>query len=330
MKYHIHKLNKLQRRAALWITGTFKTSPSKGVKGIAGLIPISLHLRKLSGQSYLRYSTIFSNHAIASLLEHGHTQPSSLHKLALPNLTTKQKAKLKSPIIDIDHHLIQTFPAFTTKPVRIFTPGLCLVDRFPSQFPFFFASDKSDKSKTHHLNTLKNTFSSSLSSPSHTCIIADGGVKNGTITAISHIWHANTRIKRLQMHAMNASSTEAEIMAMRIGLEFALSIEDIKHITLITDSIHAAKKIFDTTIHPYQSLITPLATKIHEFFAKLADHIISIWHYPSNLKWKPHKDVDNDVKSSRVNPIFLSKESWDFSKKTECDNLLLEKIFPHF
>jgi len=242
-------------------------------------------------------------------LEHGHTQPSSLHKLALPNLTTKQKAKLKSSIIDIDHRFIQTFSAFTTKPVRILTPGLCLVDRFPSQFPFFFASDKSDESKTRHLNALKNTFSLSLSSPLHTCIIADGGVKNGSVTAISHIWHANTRIKRLQMHAMNASSTEAKIMAMCIGLEFILSMEDIKHITLITDSIHAAKKIFDTTMHPYQLLVTPLATKIYEFFAKLADHIISFWHCPNNLKWKPHKDIDNDIKSSQVNPTFLSKES---------------------
>jgi len=73
-------------------------------------------------------------------------------------------------------------------------------------------------------------------------------------------------------------------MAMRIGLEFTLSMENIKYITLITDSIYAAKKIFDTTMHPHQSLITPLATKIHEFFAKSADHIISIWHCPSNLK----------------------------------------------
>jgi len=124
------------------------------------------------------------------------------------------------------------------------------------------------------------------------------------------------------MHAMNASSTEAEIMAMRIGLEFALSMDDIKHITLITDSIHAAKRIFNTTIHPYQSLVTPLAIKIHEFFVKLADHIISIWHCPSNLKWKPYKDVNTDVKSSQIAPIFPSKESWDYSKKTECDNLL--------
>jgi len=61
-------------------------------------------------------------------------------------------------------------------------------------------------------------------------------------------------------------------------------MEDIKHITLTTDSIHAAKKIFDTTMHLYQSLITPLATKIHKFFAKLADHIISFWHCPNNLK----------------------------------------------
>ena len=72
-KYHIHELGKLQRRAALWITGAFRTSPSWGVEGIAGLIPIHLHLRKLVGRSYLRYSGIPSNHAISSLLEYGHS-----------------------------------------------------------------------------------------------------------------------------------------------------------------------------------------------------------------------------------------------------------------
>jgi len=132
MKFHIYELTKLQHQVALWITSAFKTSPSEGMEGIAGLIPIPLQLCKLSGCSHLRYSAILPNHAISSLLEHGHTQPTSLYKLALPNLTPTQKAKLKSLVTDIDHHLIQIYPAFTTKPVHILTPGHRLVDSFPS------------------------------------------------------------------------------------------------------------------------------------------------------------------------------------------------------
>ena len=43
----------MQRRAALWIVGAFKISPSLGVEAIAGLIPINLHLQKLSSRSQL-------------------------------------------------------------------------------------------------------------------------------------------------------------------------------------------------------------------------------------------------------------------------------------
>jgi len=34
----------MQRKAAIWILGAFCTSPTAGIKAIAGLIPIYLHL----------------------------------------------------------------------------------------------------------------------------------------------------------------------------------------------------------------------------------------------------------------------------------------------
>jgi len=33
----------------LWITGTFKSALSEGIEAIAGLIPIHLHIYKLTG-----------------------------------------------------------------------------------------------------------------------------------------------------------------------------------------------------------------------------------------------------------------------------------------
>ena len=125
-KYHIYKLNKLQRRAALWITGAFKTSPTKGIEGIAGLILIHLHLRKLAGRVQLKYSSIPSNHAISSLLKFGHSPPLKTHKLNMGLLTTKQINKLKSPIADADQRLNQIHHAFV--PI---IPGLRIIDFFP-------------------------------------------------------------------------------------------------------------------------------------------------------------------------------------------------------
>ena len=37
-------LGKMQRKATIWILEVFKTLPIEGLKAIAGLIPIKLHL----------------------------------------------------------------------------------------------------------------------------------------------------------------------------------------------------------------------------------------------------------------------------------------------
>jgi len=46
-------LGKMQRRAAIWILGAFKTSSTEGIKAIAGIIPIKFHLQKLARRSQL-------------------------------------------------------------------------------------------------------------------------------------------------------------------------------------------------------------------------------------------------------------------------------------
>ncbi|KAF5347005.1 hypothetical protein D9756_011008 [Leucocoprinus leucothites] len=60
----LKSLSSMQRRAAIWITGAFRTSPSGGTESIAGLIPIHLHLRKLAIRSLYRVSTLPFNHAL--------------------------------------------------------------------------------------------------------------------------------------------------------------------------------------------------------------------------------------------------------------------------
>ena len=69
LSYLLKILRKMQRRAILWILGTFWVSPSFGIEAIASLIPIYLHLKKLSSRSQLRAHTLLNNHILWSLLE---------------------------------------------------------------------------------------------------------------------------------------------------------------------------------------------------------------------------------------------------------------------
>jgi len=69
MAYHLKILGKMQRRAAIWILGAFKTSPSYSIEALADLIPINLHLQKLGGQSQLQAYRLPSNHLICSLID---------------------------------------------------------------------------------------------------------------------------------------------------------------------------------------------------------------------------------------------------------------------
>jgi len=77
----------MQRRAAIWITGAFKTSPLEGIEAIANLIPIKLHLQKLTGRSQLCALSLPSNHLIQTLIELHFDSPKCCHPASLNSLT---------------------------------------------------------------------------------------------------------------------------------------------------------------------------------------------------------------------------------------------------
>jgi len=97
---------------ALWITRAFQTSPTWEIEAITGLLPIHLHLDKICSHQQLRMVSLFSNHVVKSLLEHHHSNTSSLHCLFLEKLTSKQKLKVKSSIVNINSHLNTILPLF--------------------------------------------------------------------------------------------------------------------------------------------------------------------------------------------------------------------------
>ncbi|CAA7264629.1 unnamed protein product [Cyclocybe aegerita] len=56
----MNQLKWMQQKAALWITGAFRTSPTGGLKALAGLIPIHRMLKKLATHAVYRVATLFA------------------------------------------------------------------------------------------------------------------------------------------------------------------------------------------------------------------------------------------------------------------------------
>jgi len=67
--YHMKILDKMQRRAAIWILGAFKTSPTEGMEAIAGIIPIKFYLQKLAKRSQMHPLKLPTNHIIRALMK---------------------------------------------------------------------------------------------------------------------------------------------------------------------------------------------------------------------------------------------------------------------
>ena len=104
-------------------------------------------------------------------------------------------------------------------------------------------------------------------------------------------------------------------------LSDVVSINNVSKIVIITDSIHAAKRIFDCDSHPYQIHSAAILRELRSFFSSHESNTIEFWEYPSKLRWRFHYDADKDSKSFLVSPSYPSKTSWDFCKKSNCDEL---------
>ena len=147
LSYHMKILGKVQRRAAIWILGAFKTSPSEGIKAIVGIISIKFHLQKLTNRSQLHSVALLVSYLIRTLMD----DPSNSHFKPIPHsintLTNCQKTIVKGHLIDSNNKLFGVFPLFS--PLHLeFNPGSRIVDKFSDRFSFNL-SNREEKDKIH-------------------------------------------------------------------------------------------------------------------------------------------------------------------------------------
>ena len=219
------------------------------MKAIVGLISIIYHFWKLNGRYYLYYASILFSHTINSFFDTQYTKNHPPHRFAIPKLTVKQQANLKSPIKDVNECLNGINKCFNSLHL-FFSSGSRVVNHFPSRITFHSPSSSSDKDFYYHLQNLNQVFRSLQTTSHDAAIIVDGNVKKSHVTTVAaYIWSDNFVIKQLQIQSVNVTSIKAELMVIYIGLIYAMDLNDIHDIIIITNSIFIARKILESKVN---------------------------------------------------------------------------------
>ena len=215
--YSLKILGKLQKRVAIWILGVFKTFPSFSNKAIAGLIPINLHLQKLSGRLQLRSHSLLHNNILRFLMEPKTLLSPKLHSLSLGSLSKHQRELIKGSVVDMDNHFNEVFSFFNFLNPE-FTLGCRIINNFSSHFLFNLFSKCYDNNLKSQIYQLDNMTIKSLSNLFYVLTIMDINVKNNITTSISHIYIWDKPITKTLHYTINITSTEVKLFAIRCGV----------------------------------------------------------------------------------------------------------------
>ena len=209
------------------------------------------------------------------------------------------------------------FPSFSLFN-KEFESGNRLIDLFSDHFSFHFHSSNSK----NHIKKLDKITFSALLSPFFIIVVSDVSIKNHVATSILHIHSYNEPVVKTLHRAINITTTEAKLFIIQCEINQTVNNQDINYVVVITDSIHATKKIFNSSVHPYQIHSAAISQKLREFFSRDPCNYIKFWDCPSKQRWPLHYSVDKDTKRMVSLPSFPYKSSWDFCRKTECNAIL--------
>ena len=131
MMYHMKVLNKMQRRAATWILGAFKTSPLEGIEVLAGLLLLRFHLQKISKRLLIRPLKLPVNHLLNTLLNDNPPSTKTPNHHNVGSLTNRQKSLIKGHLPDAYTKTLGIFPSFSPINPEL-SPGNRITDIFPN------------------------------------------------------------------------------------------------------------------------------------------------------------------------------------------------------
>ena len=191
------------------------------------------------------------------------------HQLSLNILTGNQHLKIKGPIINMDNKFNEVFPSF---------------DPFDKKFSFHILPKQDSNNLKAHIHSLNDIAIKSSLDSTITLIVSNTSIKNQVITSILHVHIYNRPVIETLYYTVNITSMEAELFAIRYNINQATNLMSINKIVVITNSIHFARKIFNSSSHSYQVHVISISYELRNFIDSSCNNTIKFWECPSCLE----------------------------------------------
>jgi len=117
--------------------------------------------------------------------------------------------------------------------------------------------------------------------------------------SIAHFWRLGEWVSSSKVPAGRATALDAELFAIRLGVVKATSF-DVKCIIIITDSLTAARRAVDTSVHSGQAHSLAIVQALRAFFTNHPDRSIHFWDCPSKAQWSLHFLAHEDATSTKI------------------------------
>jgi hypothetical protein len=253
MKGPLDSLWKMQRRACLWITGAFKTSPMGAAETLVGVPPVHLHVKKLVERSHIHTHTLQASHAFRRLVDRD-------HKFSVETLKGQIRGDLKSPMTEAWLNL--DLSSLDLDPVNRFNqPGLHPKDLYHGRIVYDIVSSPPNTDKDHkkfmadQINLLCGSLDAASHSPQHICIVTDTSTPPLPLQSVAafRLWHEGDLYDNWPAASLSTSD-DAELQAIADGVcqAYNVGLEDVQQVHIFSNSANALRLTMDVSHHPGQ------------------------------------------------------------------------------
>ncbi len=267
---------------------------------IGCLLPIHLHIRKLSWRASFRTATLSATHPARSLMGAEYRGAADTHDAAISQLTDRQLAKVRGTIVDAQDALAPLSDVFEPCASEA-RPGQRLLDLYLDRVGF------------HHRKDFPKA-ETPPPSPGGSDVAArmmwlHDYVVEGASSPVSHLdeWREKALSERHTMIGITSCSVpankqfqstcgwalqhgqtewihrtvagrfrtpDAELTAIRFAIEGALQLEGITRIVIFTSHLSSAKLACDPSVHSSQGVSLAVCRALLEWFAEVPEATI--------------------------------------------------------
>ena len=238
------------------------------------------------------------------------------------NLIVNQRAKVKSLLVNLNNQLNKLQLVFDRLYKEV-SPGFCFKNNFSFLFSFHVANREKPTSLHKYFQALDFIIHDSSSNFYSTVIIANASIKNNITSSVLHIISNCRNLSKKVHHIVNVTTTEAELFSIRCSITQAYQIFDLmptRSLLLLISFIWPNKYLTHQQFFP--NPINKSGPKPQGFCNRDLSNTVKFWECSNKSLWPPHVTVDKETEQHMFVPQFPYKNSQNYSKKEECNNII--------